>query len=275
MSYRDPVFYLLHAARDAGADSITLGVTAATGFPASRLVDDRSTADFKFSTDATGHTIVIDRGTGTVSGADHGIDTLIVPAGHGWDTGSNGDFIVEEADDVGMSVNLTTLLDVNDGPDEGAQVRETMTASQRRFVRLKWDGSGPDTQRMGELYLSRAVTLSRGPAPDWEQYLVSNFVESRMVSGERYRRKLGTRTKVHQLSWEFLTDADVAYLQTKLFDRLGDLVSPFYFLPPDDTITDALYVWVQEDPAIVQASPAPGGVGLRWNASLLLVECIQ
>jgi hypothetical protein len=150
MAYRAPRYSYIHAARDVGADAITVSHTAHADFPVDNLVDDRASTLFKWSTSVATPTIDIDLGDGFVTG----LDRLIIPANHNitnlrmWeDTASN--YATKTALDVGTTITPGTLAAID------------LTATTKRYLRIAI--SGTLQFQLPQIVFTEIKTLTVGP----------------------------------------------------------------------------------------------------------------
>jgi len=221
MAWRAPRFGLLHAARLAGPGSLSAPNALGSG-SLDHLLDDRAGFFAEFATAETDHTIILDRGAGTLEA----IDRLWIPAGHNLD---GVDIRVRAATDAAITTGVVTLLAST--PVSGSDaIDETLASSSLRFVELAFlTSSAP---RVSELVYTRTRTTLRGPEADWEDDPLDHTSHLETESGAVYHLIRGPDGRRMSLSYVQAVDADDLVLLEDLF-ALGTGAA-FVLDPPYD-----------------------------------------
>jgi hypothetical protein len=244
MTWRNPRYCYLHAARDAGAAAITdnsHGWLAAN--PKDFLIDDRAGALATFDSSETDHWIQVDRGAGSLDA----IDRLLIPSGHNL-----------------AGTTLTVKTGAADPPTtsrfSGAVVAglidEDITTNSDRYVRLEITGTG--AWAIPELVYTSTQVTTRGPEPGWLDHLQHNTRHFEKDSGVIASLALGAdRRRIEYVYRDVKLAADLLVF-AELVATCGTS-KPFYLDPCFDTETP---VWMKliedsrqvQDPAIPAAT---------------------
>jgi len=227
MAYRAPRYSFSHAARDVGASAITVSDTAHTDYPKDNLLDDRAGTIFKWSAVVTDPTIAVDLGSGFVTG----LDRIIIPANH-----NVVNVKVEQADDSGFSVNLSTLKTAT-VVTAGSQIDLEFTASTRQFIRITFTG-GPTQYYLSQLVLTEIKALTVGPdlanSPDG---FLANATQIIQNNGMRPSIQHGPQQRVIEYSYAPIEGANLTTMKA-LIAAVGVTV-PFYVDPASFSATPA------------------------------------
>ena len=227
MAYRAPRYSYVHAARDVGADAITIhgSETADPDFPLDNLIDDRAGTLFKFSQSYVSPIIVIDLGAGP---GTTGLDRVIIPANHNI---TSFRVIEDDAADMG---GFNILL-ANTDTTPGTLIAETMTSSAKQYIGVQMNTT--DLFYMPQLILSKIVTLDVGPAlEDSPDGKIDNVTRLERNSGQSPTIQHGPQQRVIEYEYESpLEGADLTAMEA-LVDSVG-MVRPFFVDPASFSAT--------------------------------------
>jgi len=245
MSWRNPRYAYLHAARDAGADAITLSHTAGTTDYKDFLIDDRAGSLFKFAESSTGQTITIDRGSGSLDA----IDRLIIPAGHNI-TGT----IDLDADTTSGFTSATVLL--SGESVSTALIDETFSSNSEQWLRLTFNGTGQ--WEIPELIFTSTKTTTRGPEQGWVDMIQHNTLHLPLESGVVASLARGLDRRRIEYVYRDVNDSGDLAVFAALLATCGTS-RPFILDPAFDTETP---LWMkliedsqqQQDPAVPAAT---------------------
>jgi hypothetical protein len=244
MSWRNPRYCYLHAARDAGAAAISTNNTFHADFPKDFLIDDRAGSLCKMGTSEIDHYIQVDRGAGTLDA----IDRLIIPVGHNL---SGFTFDLYADDNAGMA-SPTTLI--NGASATAAMIDEDFASNQERYVRLVPVGTGQ--WAFPELMLTATETTTRGPEPGWVDMLRHNTLDFEKESGSIASLSLGANRRFIEYVYRLVVVAADLTVFSELIAACGTS-KPFYLDPCFDTEA-AIWMKLTEDSRqqLDRASPA-------------------
>lgn len=230
MAWRAPRFMLLHELRRAGSAAVTVTDEAA-GFPKYRLFDDRAGDVFKFNTSSSSHTIIVDRGADFAS--HDAIDRLYIPDGHNL----TGTLDMDQDDNSGFTSPTTLISGTAAIPASGPVDVDLSFPSTQRYVRVQFLGTGQ--WEIPELILTKTLTTSRGPDPEWSYVPEESALHSDKSSGATAHLLLGPDRGRWRLEYRFSSDSD----DRTLFERVlaHPTTAPFLLDPPYD---DRSPLWV-------------------------------
>jgi hypothetical protein len=263
MAWRNPRFSYLDALGDAyalAAGNITTANAVHADHPITRLFDGRRGPTFKFNASASDHTIVVDRGAGSLTA----IDRVFVP----WQAWGGATFKLEHDDNSGFT-SATQAFSVS--TTDGEIVDEEFTSTSERYLRFTWP-SGNDVWEMTELLTTAVVTTTRGPEPLWIDQQASNAERLDKASGASAVIGTGASTRTFALRYRMTTEADTTALDA-LIQAVG-VTTPFLFDPPFDD-EDGLLVRFIEDPIPEFDHPIPSGGEKRRRYTFELAEVIE
>lgn len=262
MAYQNPSFNFLHAYRDAGASGLTVSPAAAATGPVDYLIDDRAGSLCVAGSAATSGFWLVDRGAGTLED----VDRLLIPAGHNLDGRS---LTISQDDNAGFTspTALATSIAVS-----GSGLIDITLASitAERYVTVAIDTGASLAWEIGEVFLTRKRTLSRGPNFRWKHPSVDNVIAHTNAAGVESFRVIGAARKTYDLQWGWIDGADLTVLQ-ELEAAVGTH-TPFYFDPPDDSFPTVL-VTLSELPDIEQDREVPA-TGHSHRYRLRMVETL-
>ena len=243
MAWRLPRFSWVHALRDAGADAISSEHAFHADYPKTRLIDERKSINCKFDESTSGHTIVVNRGSGPDA-----ISRLFIPSGHNFTATTD---LRLEADSTSGFTSVTTLIDdtVAYGTSGGGMNVGTgdividFTANSEQWVRLSWP-SQTGQWELPELILTHMVATTAGPQAGWTDQKVHNAIVLPKASGERPVLETGPEQREFEFTYLYCETADIIILES-FIENVG-LAKLFLFDPPHD----------DEDPLLVRLSAA-------------------
>ena len=253
MSYRNPRWCVLHAAKDAGVSAITV-LSEDANFPKENLIDDRAGSVFKNASAAV-QTIVVDRGAGTLEA----VDRIFFPNPGNLELGTGG-WTLEAADDSGFTTNLTSL--VASGtiqlPGSTTPVSEEFTSNAQRYVRFT--SASSVILVIPQLILSKVRTTERGPAADWRGPTPrSNVLAAEKSSGAVAHFQRGPDRNEYRFEYRRVKETDDLAALDALF-AAGE-ASVFVFDPPDTTDPSILATVARRERQ--NDHPAPAGISGR------------
>lgn len=247
MAYRPPRFCHYHAARERGWTNITLdGDSQDPDFPRSRLIDNRTTALFRFTGTPANPNIDIDLGGSFATG----LDRIIIPFTHIFDT-----LKVWQDSDSGFG-----SADVLHNTDTGVSVFEQIDlefdamASTKRYIRLDATG-GAANYYAGELFLTKIVTFTSGPN-------LANSLDSHRDNVTRLEQPTGISVTVAHgpqqrvIEYDYdspLSGADLVAMEL-LIAEVG-LTRPFYVDPHSFSDTPE----IDDPPLLMKFAEMPVG----------------
>ena len=95
-----------------------------------------------------------------------------------------------------------------------------------------------------------------------------------MVSGEKFRRSLGTTKNIYKFTYRFIRDADLTTLYDDMRPETEDGVRSLYFQPPDTTALPRA-VWLTELDRIEEKDSAPkGDLGPSYRIDISLEDVV-
>ncbi len=272
MAFRGPRYSHVHAARDVGADAITVSDTAHADFPKDNLIDDRFAGTlFKWSASVVNPTIVID----LLAGFDTGLSRLIIPANH------NIESITVQDDDNDSFSSPTTLHAADTGINAGELYDsgpfDTGNSTQR-YIRITINGTAQ--YYLPQLFLTKVMTISTGIAmADSPDTMRSNTTRLRQPSGLLPTVQNGPQQRVIQYEYESpLSGADLTNMEA-FVDAVG-MSRPFYvdpasFSTPPETDEPALPMWFEDMPDVRNSILVPMAGTRSKTYSLSLIESVD
>jgi hypothetical protein len=242
VAYRNPAFIARHYAAEKGVSFITTNHAAATGFGKERLVDYRSSTNFKFAASQSDHWIEFQ-----LFNPEPGppVNRLIIPAGHNLS---------------GSTVTVKSGSVSNPGSTRASGVAGSglfslswaeQSESESRYWRIEFSGSGQ--WELPELWLGRYRQVATGPRPAWELPLYTPAVVRAYASREAVLLA-GPSRRRFQLDHVGLAGTDLAIYDEVL--ALG-VALPFWFYAPDDALADPILMRLSEDGERTQDHPSP------------------
>ncbi len=243
MSWRNPRFCYMHAARAVGASAITSKNAFHSDYPKDFLIDDRAGSLCKFAGSASDHSIIVDLGASPVS-----VERVYVPVGHNYSGTQIG---MEQDTDIAFPSPTGILYWKN---TTAAAVDHAMDVnSSERYVRFVWNGTG--TWETPELILTQTKATSRGPEPGWEDYYRHNTLDFDKESGVIASLSLGADRRYFALSYRDVKLAADLTIFSDLVSTCGTS-KPFLFDPPFTT-ESAVWVKLVEDSRQLQDPAMP------------------
>jgi len=162
MTWRNPSFAHLHAARDVGVAAITPDATFVAG-DEKYLIDNLPSIQFSWSNAAANHLIDVDLGAGFVTG----VDRLWIP-----NHNITGDYYVYQDDNAGFSSatlrgngSMTSGVDLND---------DGLTPTTEQYLRFIVTTSG--AWSLGQLMFTKTITINERLQPNWPSYLIPDVL---------------------------------------------------------------------------------------------------
>lgn len=229
MTWRNPQYSFVHAARTAGAAAISTVPGVAAGFPVDNLIDDRAGSLFKFTSSGADSKIIVNRGAGSLDP----IDRLLIPAGHNI-TGT----INLLADDSAGFPDPTTLLS-GEAVATGL-IDETFALNSQQFVKINFNADGQ--WQIPQLILTEKRTTDRGPdpLPGWSDQLIDNTLLFPKSSGVVAALELGVDRRRIEYDYRVLETADELVF-AELWTECAT-ARPFFLDPAYD---DEPPIWVR------------------------------
>ena len=252
MAYRAPRYSYVHAARDVGADAITVSDTAHDDFPVDNLVDDRNQTIFKWSAPVVDPTIIIDLGAGFVTG----LSRLILPANHNVTS-----LYVQDDDAIGFPT--PAALHASVGSPDASPVPGTLYDSgafdtgnsTQRYIRINIVGTLQ--YYLSQIFLSKIMTIGggtiRGPnLADAADFFQPNVTRLEQPTGLLPTVQNGPDQRAFELLYESpLEGADLTAMEA-LIASVGMhrpfFVDPASFSTPPKTDEPALWMKFAERP---------------------------
>lgn len=257
MAYRSPFFVSHHALRTAGNAAVTV-TNEAAGFPKYRLLDSRHDALFRFNTSAAGHTIVVDRGAGSLLS----INRAVIPSGHNF----SGASVVIESDDNAGFASATTMFT---GTIPAGLFDQVLTASAERYMRLRVTSTGQ--WELSEFILSVTRTPTVGPTPKYTDEQFPTYSETVLRSGNAYRLQLGDDRQRFAVEWSAVPVAEVVSLFDLVWTESGQGIYPVWYGGADSTLA-ILPVLLTDQIERRQSSPVPLTSGLYFDVRVSMLE---
>lgn len=252
MAYRNPVFYGRHYIRDAvelGSPTVITTVHPFdANFPATNICDDLNGRLAKFGSSQSNHAVIFDRGAASNLGR---VTIMVIPSGHNMSgitltvTEDNDPFF-GSPNTIFSSASISAGLNVFTGGG-GLNPAE-------RYIAINFNGTGQ--WQFGEIVLSNAASITRGPRPDWRRVPVNNTFQSRTRGAVSYSRVLSSVRDRWELGWDSLKDTDKTVLEG-ILDSVPHASHPFWLVPPDDDLPDAINVQLVRDAEYRQGSSVP------------------
>jgi hypothetical protein len=265
MAYRSPRYSYVHAAREVGADAITLSHAAHADFPVDNLIDDRAGTLFKFAGSAS-HIIDFDLG----EDFDTGIDRIIIPANH------NVEYLRVGQDDNDSYSSVDWLM-IAQTAYPGTQFdHEFDSASTERYLRVIL---GEAQHYLPQIYLTKIVTID-DTAPN-----LANSVDQMRANVTRLVQPTGLLPTIQHgpqqreiaYSYEYgLEGTDLTAMEA-LIAAVG-MHRPFYVDPAVVTpFTDEPALWMKfaEMPRVSNAIDVPMSNPWRKLYELSLIESLD
>lgn len=229
MTWQNPQYAFLHAARDAGASAITDNSHGwLTANPKDFLIDDRAGSLATFDSSESDHWIQVDRGTGTLEA----IDRLIIPSGH--NLAGVTITVKTGAADPPTTTRLTAAGVV------AGLIDEAVTSNDDRYVRIEFSVTS-GAWAIPQLIYTRTRTTDRGPEPGWGDMLLHNTLDFEKESGSIASLSLGADRRFFEFVYRYVKLAADLLVFSDLLSTCGTS-KPFYL---DPAFTGETAVWVK------------------------------
>ena len=252
MAYRAPRYSYVHAAREVGADAITVSDTAHDDFPVDNLIDDRAGTRFMWSGSVVDPTIDID----LLAGFDTGLSRLILPANHNVTS-----LYIEDDDNDGFS--SPAALHASVGSPDTSPVPGTLYDSgafdtgnsTQQHIRINIVGTLQ--YYVSQIFLTKIMTIGAGVAKgpslaDSPDFFRPNITQLGQPTGLLPTVQNGPDQREFELSYESPLDgADLTAMEA-LIAAVG-MHSPFFvdpasFSTPPETDEPVLWMRFTERP---------------------------
>lgn len=276
MAYRAPRYSYVHAARDVGASAITVSDTAHADFPKDNLIDDRNQTLFKWSAAVTNPSIVIDLGSGFVTG----LSRLIIPADH------NIESIYIEQDTTSGFASPTALHASSGTPDTtptpgtlyDSGTFDTANSSEQ-FIRVNIVGSSTQYY-LAQLFLTKTLTLTVGPDLSGSaDHYRANVTRLEQNTGMLPTIQHGPQQRMIDYVYPAaLSSTDLSAMEA--FLASVGMARPFYvdpasFSTPPETDEPALCMKLLTMPRVTNAVDVPFSGVRRKVFNLQLIESVD
>ncbi len=263
MSWRNPSYAHLHAARDAGVGGLSLGSGSAdSDFPLANLIDDRHSVQMKFTAAATTHELDLNRGAAGLTAIsrlsilNHNLDGKRIKL----DAGTDGATF-------GTPLLASTLISGT------AAIDTAVTSTTLRYLRLTFPTTSVQPM-LGQLIYTATVTLTQGPDPEqWIDQPVSDVLQ--FDDGDSLQVRPVRRFVEYRYPVAGRTAADL----TKL-EALISAVSTYRPFLLDSAYAEDDGGWTKvmkltRDPSESNASRAPAVQSRRRDITLSMLEHIR
>jgi hypothetical protein len=242
MTWRNPRYCYLHAARDAGAAAITDNSHGwLSTHPKDFLIDNRAGSLATFDSSESDHWIQIDRGAGSL----HAINRLLIPSGH--NLAGTTLTVKTGAADPPTTTRLTS------GAIVAGLISEGVTQNSDQYVRLEITGTG--AWAIPELIYSYTETTDRGPEQGWVDMIRHNTLDYGLESGAVASLSLGADRRFIEYVYR---DVKLAADLTAFADLITTCGTsrPFY-LDPCFTTESPIWMKLTEDSRQMQDPELP------------------